>query len=254
MPTKQISLYYKDGSSDKVYHAQIEEKETNFVVNFQYGRRDGNLKAGTKTNASVSLSDATTIFNNLVQEKTSKGYTEGVSGAIFQSKNLIDRVTGIVPQLLNTISLEEVEQYMLDNDFVMQEKKDGERILIKVENGIATAINKKGLETLIPQSVVDSIIAIKRDIVVDGELLKGEKYCPFDILALDGKDLKVLPYKERYGTLAFFKLKNMVACAFTCVEKKKLFKQLEDGKKEGSYSKELALNMWQEGQHLVAML
>lgn len=36
MTIKQISLYYKDGSSDKVYHAQIEEKDGGYLVNFQY--------------------------------------------------------------------------------------------------------------------------------------------------------------------------------------------------------------------------
>ena len=35
MTIKQISLYYKDGSSDKVYHAQIEQKDNGYIVNFQ---------------------------------------------------------------------------------------------------------------------------------------------------------------------------------------------------------------------------
>jgi len=40
MTSENITLYFKQGSSDKVYTASLEEVENNrFVVNFAYGRR-----------------------------------------------------------------------------------------------------------------------------------------------------------------------------------------------------------------------
>ena len=37
--TERITLYYREGSSDKVYEAIIEPQGEGFVVNFAYGRR-----------------------------------------------------------------------------------------------------------------------------------------------------------------------------------------------------------------------
>jgi hypothetical protein len=35
----QISLYYREGSSDKEYHVSMESRDDKFVVNIVYGRR-----------------------------------------------------------------------------------------------------------------------------------------------------------------------------------------------------------------------
>ena len=65
----QITLYFKDGKSDKVYRAEIEPKDGGFVVNFAYGRRGGNMTTGTKTKSPVALDEAKVIYNKLVKEK-----------------------------------------------------------------------------------------------------------------------------------------------------------------------------------------
>ncbi len=77
---KQISLYYQEGKSDKVYEVDLcEVGADKFVVNFRYGRKDANLKDGTKTVLPVAQDKAEKIFNDLVNSKTKKGYK--VSGA-----------------------------------------------------------------------------------------------------------------------------------------------------------------------------
>lgn len=231
MSLQQISLYYKDGSSDKVYHAQIEAKDAGFVVNFQYGRRGGNLAAGTKTTSPVDMTKAQSVLASLIKEKTAKGYTEGESGAVFQSKTFEDRVTGIVPQLLNKISEEDLEKYFRDDSFLMQEKKDGKRIIVKSEKKVITAINKKGLETLIPQVVCDAILSLGKDCIVDGELI-AEKYHIFDLLSLDGKNFKDTPYSIRYKELQKMG-SNVVPAYFNYKDKKAAFEDLKVNKKEG---------------------
>jgi len=81
---KNSSLFFREGSSDKEYHIQLVEVAGGFVVNFQYGRRGGTLKAGTKTLVPVSLRSAEQIYDKLYQEETRKGYAEGESKQSFQ--------------------------------------------------------------------------------------------------------------------------------------------------------------------------
>jgi hypothetical protein len=76
--TVTISLYFREGSSDKVYHAQIAPDGNDlYSVNFQYGRRGSTLQAGTKTTAPVALVQAQKIFDKLVAEKGPKGTPMG---------------------------------------------------------------------------------------------------------------------------------------------------------------------------------
>jgi len=71
---KAVSLYFQEGSSDKVYHIQIVIHMYKFLVNFQYGRRDGTMTEGTKTSYPVIHSEAVKIYQKLLNEKTAKGY------------------------------------------------------------------------------------------------------------------------------------------------------------------------------------
>ncbi|WEK38326.1 MAG: WGR domain-containing protein [Candidatus Pseudobacter hemicellulosilyticus] len=73
---KQTILFFKEGNSDKVYEIDLcAVGNDQYVVNFRYGRRGGNLKEGSKTPVPVSLTAAERIFDSLVSEKMSKGYT-----------------------------------------------------------------------------------------------------------------------------------------------------------------------------------
>ena len=80
-PTSQrTTLYYREGSSDKVYQAAIEPENDGFLVTFAFGRRGSTFTTGTKTPEPVDIDTATRIFNKLVNEKKAKGYTEGPDG------------------------------------------------------------------------------------------------------------------------------------------------------------------------------
>ncbi|NCQ52261.1 WGR domain-containing protein [archaeon] len=234
MITKQISLYYKDGSSDKVYHAQIEQKDSGYILNFQYGKRNSTLTAGTKTKTPVELTVVEKEYLKLIKEKTSKGYTEGESGAVFQSQDLEERITGIVPQLLNNAKDEEMSKLFKDDTWFMQEKKDGRRLITKSYPGEFIAINKKGLSISIPQSVVDLVKKVPQKIVLDGEII-GEVYYIFDILELGDDDLRTKPAIERYRILSNIKeLTGFVIPAyFEKAEKEKAFEEFKLKKKEG---------------------
>jgi len=81
---ERVTLYYREGSSDKVYQAAIEPAGDQFVVNFAYGRRGTTLTTGTKTSSPVDYDTAKVIHSRLISEKKAKGYTEGADGTPYQ--------------------------------------------------------------------------------------------------------------------------------------------------------------------------
>jgi hypothetical protein len=72
---EQARLWFREGTSDKVYEVDLVEVVTGqFVVNFRYGRRGGALKDGTKTPLPVDAAKARSVFAKLVDEKLAGGY------------------------------------------------------------------------------------------------------------------------------------------------------------------------------------
>lgn len=202
MQNESISLYLKEGRSDKEYHAELLKKDGGFVVNFRYGRRGGPLKVGTKTAQPVSYEDAKKTYDKLVKEKTQKGYSTGEAGALYQDSEYANKFSGILPQLLNEIRTdEELEQFLTDDAYCAQEKFDGERRMLRKGSlsveGEVHGVNKKGLMVSLPQSLVDHCQKFDaQHFIIDGELV-GERLYAFDLLELNGTDLRSLSFKER---------------------------------------------------------
>ena len=136
-----------------------------------------------------------------MEEKTAKGYTPGESGTPYQHTDKADRATGIVPQLLNSIDESEVEKYLADDRWWMQEKFDGRRILVRKQGATITAINRTGLTTDLPLPIVEAIQLLSAaDCLLDGEAV-GDIYYAFDLLHVDVTDMRPNPYGERYAML-----------------------------------------------------
>ena len=85
MILQQADLFFQSGTSDKVYHLQLNESSdpagkllNTHSVTFQYGRRGSALNEGTKiTGATFEV--ATKVFNKILNEKLGKGY-QGFTG------------------------------------------------------------------------------------------------------------------------------------------------------------------------------
>lgn len=197
---KQASLFFTRGSSDKEYHCQIVESDDGYSVEFQYGRRGGPLQTGSKTPAPVALDKATAIFDKLVKAKMVKCYTPGESGVAYQGTDKEAAFTGILPQLLNPIDDSEASAYLNSLDWVMQEKHNGERVLVKKLGNEITGINKKGIVRPLSEPLVAACRALEDDFLMDGELLGG-CYVAFDLLEHQGQDLRAMPYGKRYTHL-----------------------------------------------------
>ena len=233
---KKITLYYRQGSSDKVYHASIEPKDGGYVVNFAYGRRGASLTAGTKTVTAVDYDAAKAIYNKLVKEKTTKGYTPGEDGTPYQHTDKV--TTGIHCQLLNPIGDDEIEKLIADPAWWAQEKMDGRRLLIRKQDGKITGINRLGLAVALPESLVKDGDNCCVDYILDGEAI-GDEFHAFDALLIEDDEIGGLRYGERYlrlmNLLAAFQHPNiqLVKTHHTKAEKRQAFDRLKAEGREG---------------------
>ena len=238
----QVTLYYREGSSDKVYQAVIEPAGGLFVVNFAYGRRGSTLTTGTKTSSPVDYDTAKKIFTKLVNGKKAKGYTEGESGTPYQHTDKLS--SGILPQLLNPIDEADVERLLHDDDYCAQEKFDGRHLLVRKQSGQIEGINKKGLLVGLPTTVVQDISKLSSDFIHDGEAI-GDVYHTFDLLELNGENLRLLPYRVRLNGLMILLASaqhpfiKYAETAFTTKEKIALWKRLKAENREGIVFKRL---------------
>ncbi len=191
--------------------------------------------------AATSLSGSTT---KLVREKKAQGYTEGEDGTPYQNTDIADEVSGIQCQLLNPIEEQELADFINSPEYCGQEKFDGRRTLIQKTGPLVSGINRKGLWVGLPLPLVVSGEAIPGEFIMDGESI-GEVLYAFDLLMLNGEDLKPKPYRERY--LALMNLLasaqqqhiQLVPTAFTGQQKQSMLSDLRQQNKEGIVFKRL---------------
>ena len=233
---KKISLFFTEGASDKEYHAEIKAAGNQFVVEFRYGRRGGSLKTGLKTAAPVDYPAAVKIYEELVKEKVSKGYSTGVDGTPFEGTEKAGEVTGFVPQLLNEISEEDAEALLTDDNWVMQEKMNGERRPVIIQESV-TGVNKKGLATALPQPVFQALSALPMDSEIDGEII-GDVLYVFDMTRMGSKDLRKQGFMTRFAAVAALLEADespvrLVPVAWTTEDKRKLMAEVKARSGEG---------------------
>lgn len=200
-PVESVSLFYRDGGSDKVYHANLLPEGEGFVVKFAYGRRGSALVAGTKTTAPVTREKAKAIFDKLVAEKTSKGYTAEEGGQLFAGGADAGRVSGHVPQLLNEATEAELAALLADDAWIMQTKHDGRRTMVHRQGDAVVGSNRRGLVVALPQELHDCLLScLPDDTVLDGELV-GSILLVFDATRWAGISLADAVYAERLAAL-----------------------------------------------------
>jgi bifunctional non-homologous end joining protein LigD len=168
---EQITLYFRQGSSDKVYQAGIVPQDGGYAVQFAYGRRGTTLQTGTKTQAPVPLEEAKAIYESLIKEKTAKGYTPGEDGTTYQHIDKQNQSTGIQCQLLNPVEEDQAEKLVEDPAYWMQEKFNGRWLLIQKQGNSIIGINRLGLTAGLPQTVLASASNGSGDFILDGEAI-----------------------------------------------------------------------------------
>ena len=243
-PTQSTTLYYRDRTSDKVYQASLEPVGDGFVVQFAYGRRGSSLNTGTKTQCPVDYEEAQRIYDKLIREKKAKGYTEGPNGTPYQHTDKADRVTGILPQLLNPVEEQEVHCLADDPSWCFQPKFDGRRLLIQKTGSEVIGINRKGLIVSLPECLVHAALHLPGDFILDGEAV-GLVYHSFDLLESNQEDCRGLPLRVRMERL----LQELsprahpyilaAQTAWTTADKQALLHSLRQQNQEGVVMKEI---------------
>jgi len=261
---RSMDLHYRSGASDKVYHAAI-IYEGGYYVNFAYGRRGNALTHGTKTTKPVTLARADTVFQQVVNEKVSKGYiiSPGISGKVFDTPTSVVPVptsaastltpasllkvnSGILPQLCNEFDESSLSYLMNGPEWGMQEKIDGHRTLVTSVGGVTKGINKKGQFMDLPHWLMSAIDELPIDITLDGELV-GELYYVFGMLLFRGDDFRGLEHGMVHSALKTLITNEMIGGGITLVpmavtpeQKARLFEQIKKSGKEGVVFKRLA--------------
>jgi len=247
---KSASLYFREGSSDKVYHATVEERDGGHVVNFQYGRRGGTMTTGSKTSSPVSAEEAVKVWTKLVNSKLAKGYrhmTEDGPGVIPQA-DLPDTPTEIQCVLLNPVDEDECERLLDDPNWAAQPKFDGVRFMLGRKDGKVYALNRKGKQVSVPTQIAKEADKIKGDFLLDGELV-GETLYVFDVLEMDGECKREHSLEERnriwaikfaaLGGLATFGEGSILYVPIFTKDKRKLYEGLVEENAEGIVFKRL---------------
>jgi hypothetical protein len=69
--TETIELYFQQGSSDKVYHLQLESVEEQWSVNAQWGRRGSALQSDAKV-SSVAYEEAKRVYDQSFEKRQAR--------------------------------------------------------------------------------------------------------------------------------------------------------------------------------------
>ena len=237
------NLYFREGSSDKVYQVVLREESGGWFVDFAYGRRGNTLKSGTKNATALTFNQALTSFNKLVDEKKAKGYqSENGAATQFTKTAANAAVSGFLPQLPMALEASRLPEFLRDDGWGMQQKHDGENRMLYVRSSSARGINRKGLFVDIPVTWAEDCKQFS-DCLIAGEAV-GDSFYAFDLLEFKGRDLRDRTFDSRFAMLKsnfgaaadWFKV---VDVAVGATQKKQLLDAIELANGEGGVFKKL---------------
>jgi hypothetical protein len=153
-----ITLFFQDGVSDKVYKTWIEKSEGVgfYSVKFAYGRRGANLTKGEKIQS--SLGHAKQVYFKIVMDKKTKGYKENLTEAYSPlnesaaSPSQIKKLKSFVPVVPPGLTSKQAE-FMLEQ--YNKEKIYREKLKDAAENKrfkIPIIISKEDLQVTVGQT------------------------------------------------------------------------------------------------------
>lgn len=272
--TRRCDLEYRSGSSDKVYHIWIENVGANHTVKFKYGRRGSTLNEGIKVGPTHARA-AEDVYLKVISEKLGKGYKDmpkskpfgAVKGAPFTPAStpgpIKRRLVGVAddggkivlgepamttPQLLNEIDLVKLMELIKDDKWVMQEKHDGKRMILRRYRGEVTAANRSGKTIIPPEEYCSALQKFGNyNFIIDGEACGPVLYV-FDILRLETTDCISQSLEDRLSLLGMLMRSvpeqntiRMVYTAFTKKQKESLVRSVKEAGREGVVAKDLTV-------------
>jgi ATP-dependent DNA ligase/predicted DNA-binding WGR domain protein len=212
----QIALHYCQGGSDKVWAGAVIGSE----FHSRWGRRGSALAVGLKDLGSPEK--AKKELDKKVKEKTSEGYVEipfdnsGYGVPSFGAGNYVSLMAAAAPKAVKHVSCHvmpltraELAAAIASPHYGLSEKVNGHRRLVEYNpaTGAMTGYNRKGQEIAggVPESC-KPLARFGRQFVIDGEAMLDEpvvgRFVAFDLLELDGVNLRNQPYHLRMRSLA----------------------------------------------------
>lgn len=273
-PTATVTLHSTLGGSDKLYSLALSPNTQPNTYDLVYanGRRTGTLTPGKKPKNPfpLSLEQATSELHKLKQHQITRGYHElgncslcaneqvaatsqPLITAESQTINASCQLLTLLPNSDNCRTLEEFLQVcaqLLNNaQYCAERKFDGIRILLYLDSdGNVTAFNRTEAARGISSAVINEFKRFKLNapLMFDGESI-GDKFHVFDLLELQGLDLRPLPFEQRNAQLSALlsHAGQLTALAptdthFTITDKTALLIQMFEEKKEGVVFKKLS--------------
>lgn len=269
----KITLHSTSGGSDKLYQLAIVSTPTANTYNLVYanGPRTGTLTPGKqpKNTAPLTLGQATTQLETLKRRQTSRGYHDLGNCSLCAGNQGSPRQPTLSPhtqkvnascQLLtllpNSDGCRTLEDFLkvcghLLNDprYCAEEKFDGDRVLLYLdESANVTAYNRTEGVREISKAVINELrrFRLNAPLLLDGESI-GDTFHIFDLLQIQGLDLRPLAFEERNAQLATLlnrahNLSSLVRTKtfFSTEDKTALLIQLFNQQKEGIVFKKLS--------------
>jgi ATP-dependent DNA ligase len=152
------------------------------------------------------------------------------------------------PMLARPLDLRQVDSYLTNDDWVAQQKLDGDRILILARDGKVQALNREGTprRNRVPRRVLDQFqcfASMPGTWCFDGELMTSGELWLFDLPAAgDGVGAGDQPFSFRYAVLERFMAAGtwptdpcvrLLPIARTTEAKQTLFSELRERGAEG---------------------
>src|SRR5260370_27081809 len=181
MPPDRLELYFQQGSSDKVYHLQLEGAQDQWSVQAQWGRRGSALQSDVKV-SSTTYEEARRVYDRILREKTGKGYqiaqaTTNGNAAISVGLPASKEHSGHTPELLTPIEEPDALRLAQDVSWWFQQKFDGRRLAVQKADGKYFGINKLGQIVPIDSRLSESLNLVQaQDFLADGEITDSRFY------------------------------------------------------------------------------
>jgi hypothetical protein len=224
---EHANLECRMGGSDKVYHVQLTQSEAGWAVTAQNGPRGGTLTNQKAKIKNASYDDAKIVYDRLVAEKL-RGKGDGTHYSyIGQPKESASAAPPIAPAASVTNSrgpvsqavvfagehltrVEEQDAYRLASNprYTFENKQDGDRLTVRVENQNFFGYNKKGQVVSLTPQLHAAVSRLCLPNKIDNLLMDGEwertGFYGWDLLECKGTDLRTLPQEARRELLEAF--------------------------------------------------
>lgn len=218
MQPESANLAYKDIRSDKTYALSLSQCETGWTVMAQFGRRGSTQQVDVKVERS-EYEPAKKIYDRVLREKLAKGYKYVESEPAGSERKPAQSTAPTAPtvyapvskdivhdtELLTRISETELKNYLRNDRYLFQVKRDGRRLAVKFDHGQVLGFNKLGQVVQVDPHLRKAVVSLctKRNIQIglfDGEW-EASGYHVWDMLEMD-HDMRGLGYEDRLSMLA----------------------------------------------------